>query len=155
MKRTILISVAVGLILITAAFCLIARTTDNASDSGPVVTKTPDIMEVDAPSPSPSPTLYITCERYFACVRMMTFDYAAEADYAAAQLRGKDEVKVISVMNKYGSGRGGGIHVVEPGELEESLDAWCFDRSRAPGDVAVIETEDGFTVCYFSAVLEI
>ena len=38
---------------------------------------------------------------------------------------------------------------IQPGEMVDAFNDWCFDASRQPGDTAVIQTEYGYHVMYF------
>ena len=46
--------------------------------------------------------------------------------------------------------RGGGYFGVKQGQLCRELDAWAFDASRKPGDTAVLRSEAGVHIVYFS-----
>ncbi len=49
-----------------------------------------------------------------------------------------------------GSYANGGLYEeVYPGEMVEEFDAWCFDESRQPGDVEIVETSYGYHLIYF------
>ena len=65
------------------------------------------------------------------------------------------EASMIALMNQYGAEQGGGqLYLVQPGDFIEEVNVWCFDRNRKVGDVAIIETDYGYTICYFSSVVE-
>ena len=50
-----------------------------------------------------------------------------------------------------GSNTNGGLYTeVMEGDMVEAFDAWCFDAARQVGDTAVVRTELGFHVMYFS-----
>ena len=50
-----------------------------------------------------------------------------------------------------GSNTNGGLYTeVMSGDMVAEFDAWCFDPSRKPGDTAVVRTDLGFHVMYFS-----
>ena len=44
---------------------------------------------------------------------------------------------------------GGVYHSIQPGQLIEPLDEWCFDKARQPEDTAVIRSEVGYHVVFF------
>jgi hypothetical protein len=68
---------------------------------------------------------------------------------------GATEEAMITLMNEYGAEQGGGqLYLVQPGEFIEEVDAWCFDRARKVGDVVILKTAYGYTICYFSSVVE-
>jgi len=50
--------------------------------------------------------------------------------------------------------RGGIYYGIQPGQLAENLDAWCFDAARSPGDTELIRTDRGWHILYFSAGTE-
>ena len=65
------------------------------------------------------------------------------------------EASMIALMDEYGSSQGGGkLHYAEPGYYVEEVDSWCFDSERKHGDVAIIESDYGYTICYFSSIVE-
>lgn len=99
----------------------------------------------------------IKYESYYVGVRTITVENEATAQMIVnAWQNGKaNEESMIALMNEYGASQGGGqLYLTEPGELIEEVDAWCFDRSRKVGDVAIIENDYGYTICYFSSVIE-
>ncbi len=50
-----------------------------------------------------------------------------------------------------GSNTNGGLYTdVAQGDMVEEFDAWCFDAARQVGDYAVVRTDLGFHVMYFS-----
>lgn len=49
-----------------------------------------------------------------------------------------------------GSAENGGLYEgVEVGDMVEEFNDWCFDESRKPGDVGMVETPYGYHVMYF------
>lgn len=46
---------------------------------------------------------------------------------------------------------GGAYYQVRQGQLIDALDSWCFDDARQPGDTAVLQSELGVHIVYFSA----
>ena len=59
-------------------------------------------------------------------------------------------------MKKYGPSQGAGkLLIIEPGYFVGVADAWCFDRSRRPGDtVILLDDFYGYIILYFSCVIE-
>ena len=52
--------------------------------------------------------------------------------------------------NDTGSKETGGLYEnVDPGEMVEEFNDWCFDESRKPGDVGMVETTYGYHIMYF------
>ena len=52
-----------------------------------------------------------------------------------------------------GSKYDGGLHTeVYQGKMVAEFNDWCFDTSRQPGDTAVVDTQYGAHVMYFSGV---
>lgn len=45
----------------------------------------------------------------------------------------------------------GYLYGVYPGQLSESMDNWCFDKTRAVGDSTVVRTQSGYQVIYLAA----
>lgn len=75
--------------------------------------------------------------------------------YTKNQARPITEEEVIETLDKYADEQGGSqLYIVLPGYLPEEVDAWCFDRTRKPGDSALFETEYGYTVYYISCIIE-
>lgn len=128
----ILIVASVLLICIVAVFALVGIFADNSND-------------------------LIEYESYYVGVRTITLDNeaAAEAFLSIWENNGETEEAMIALLNEYGASQGGGqLYLVEQGEWIDEVDAWCFDRSRKIGDVAIIKNDYGYTICYFSSVVE-
>ena len=67
----------------------------------------------------------------------------------------KTEKSMIALMNEFGSDQGGGqLWTVKPMDCVAEIDAWCFDKNRKVGDVAIIANVYGYTICYFSCFIE-
>ncbi len=50
-----------------------------------------------------------------------------------------------------GSGSNGGLYEnVSPGDMVSTFDTWCFSDGRANGDTAIIKSEYGYHIMYFS-----
>ena len=99
----------------------------------------------------------IEFESYYVGLRTISFSDKQTAQAILDEWRkaGATEEAMIQLMNRYGSSQGGGqLYLVQPGEFVEEIDAWCFDRNRKVGDVAIIETPYGYTICFFSSVVE-
>lgn len=47
---------------------------------------------------------------------------------------------------------GGLIENIYPGATVENFNDWCFDDARKVGDVAIVQTEYGYHIIYFSSV---
>ena len=100
---------------------------------------------------------YITYENYYVGVRSITVsnESTAERIYNAWKDGKATEESMVALMDYYGAQQGGGqLYIVEPGMWIEEVDAWCFDRTRQVGDVAIIKNDYGYTICYFSSVIE-
>lgn len=87
-----------------------------------------------------------------AIVRTLSFENRAPAEYIYEQMKqvNFDEMEIIAIMD-YNETVG---HVIEPGYYPREVDNWCFDSCRNSGDVAIIETDFGYTICYISAVFD-
>ena len=49
-----------------------------------------------------------------------------------------------------GSKDNGGLYdSVTPGQMVDTFDAWCFDKSRKPGDTDIVKTSYGYHLMYF------
>ena len=86
-------------------------------------------------------------------VRTITLSDKFTAQYALATWEnGKaTEQAMIDMMNEYGAEQGGGgLYIVESGELIEEVDEWCFSSKREIGDYAIIKNSYGYTICYIS-----
>ena len=102
-------------------------------------------------------TSYITYDSYYVGIRSITVSNEAAADRIYKEWKRGDasEESMIELMDYYGAEQGGGqLYVVEPGMWIDEVDEWCFDRARQIGDVAIIENDYGYTICYFSSVIE-
>lgn len=55
-----------------------------------------------------------------------------------------------------GSSVNGGLYSnLSKGQLTSELDEWCFDAAREPGDTAIIKTNCGYHIVYFSGTTDI
>ena len=99
----------------------------------------------------------IEYESYYAGIRTITVDNEATAKVILKiwENNGATEEAMVALLNEYGASQGGSqLYLVEQGEWIDEVDAWCFDRSRKIGDVAIIKNDYGYTICYFSSVVE-
>ena len=86
-------------------------------------------------------------------VRTITISDKFTADFVFGLMKYNNagETGIIAIMDEYGIDQGGGqLYWIEPGQWVEEVDAWCFDASRKVGDIAIIETNYGYTICYIS-----
>ena len=59
-------------------------------------------------------------------------------------------ILALAYSEDEGSYYNGGLYEnVLPGQMVESFDEWCFDDSRAAGDVDIIETDYGYHIMYY------
>ena len=49
---------------------------------------------------------------------------------------------------------GGLYEALVPGDMPHSIDSWCFDSAREPGDYTVVETNSGVHIVYFVSAAE-
>ena len=49
---------------------------------------------------------------------------------------------------------GGLYESVDPGEMVEEFNDWCFDESRKPGDVGMVETTYGYHIMFYNGHAE-
>lgn len=92
-----------------------------------------------------------------AIVRTITLDGEFTAEFVYARMEGYDfdEEKIIEIMDEFGSEQGGGEgHLIEPGDYIEEVDEWCFANDRAEGDIAIVENDYGYSICYISAIFK-
>ena len=63
------------------------------------------------------------------------------------------ELRFSDMANAYsddGDGTTGGLYEnIYPGQMVEPFEAWCFDKTRMPGDVELVETKYGYHIMYF------
>ena len=77
--------------------------------------------------------------------------YSAKLELALWEQGEATEATMVEMMDESGMEQGGGqLYIIAPGDLTEPIDTWCFDPSRRPGDYAIIESEFGYSICYFS-----
>ncbi len=109
-------------------------------------------------------------EDYYPCVRMISAypeDETKKADWEDAELALEwlfwewydtedTEEYFIELLDEYGEEQyGGDLVTVYPGDFEKAVEDWCYDRMRRTGDIEIIETEVGYTLCYYSDAIEI
>lgn len=100
---------------------------------------------------------YIKYNSYYVGIRAISVGDEYTAQYINELWKHGEatEESMIKIMNEYGAEQGGGqLYVVEPGMWIEEVDEWCFDRTRKIGDVAIVKNAYGYTICYFSSVIE-
>ena len=70
----------------------------------------------------------------------------------------KTEASFAELAKQYtddGNGDVGGIYNdVYPGQMVQTFNDWCFDQSRAVGDHALVETEYGYHIMFYSGASE-
>ena len=94
---------------------------------------------------------------YGECVilRTITAENEFTANFIFERMSSKNfqEENIILIMDEYGADQGGGMgRLIQQGDLVEEVDAWCFDRNREAGDIAIIENAYGYSICYIAAV---
>ena len=105
----------------------------------------------------PKTNSYIEYDSYYVGVRTITFSDNFTAEYVLGLWKRGEatEDSMKEIMDEYGEEQGGGqLYVIEKGYFVDEVDEWCFDRSRQVGDVEIIENDYGFSLCYFSSVIE-
>lgn len=96
---------------------------------------------------------FVGLDSCYACIRTISVESKAVADQIHTEWLSKSgtEDDMIALMDKYAPEQGGGqLYFVDPGMWIDEVDRWCFDETRKIGDVAIIETSYGYTLCYFS-----
>ncbi len=89
-------------------------------------------------------------------VRTISISDKFTAEYIFAKMQ-HDEVgenDIIAIMDKYAPEQGGGqLYTIGPefGMWVEEVENWCFDPVRKIGDLAMLETSYGYTICYISS----
>ena len=115
-----------------------------------------DLIKTNAP---------LTMEEFFAktrvavcgsaiAVRTVTFDnsFWPQVVIEKWKLLGATEEAMIVAMDEYAPEQGGGqLYIIDPGVFIDEIDEWCFAPNRKPGDCEILETSNGYTICYFSA----
>lgn len=94
---------------------------------------------------------------YAVGLRTITISDKYTAEYLVALWRYGEatESSMIEMMNENGADQGGGqLIVVQKGDFVEEIENWCFNKERKPGDVAIIENIYGYSICYFSSIIE-
>jgi len=75
-------------------------------------------------------------------------------DFAKSRRRNEGNFAVIARENSQDEGtrNNGGLYSgVTPGIMPQALDTWLFDEARLPGDTAVLRSDLGIHVLYFSS----
>lgn len=81
--------------------------------------------------------------------------FTAEYIFAKMQHNTDGEAGIIAIMDEYAPEQGGGqLYTIGPelGVWVEEVETWCFDPVRKIGDLAMIETAYGYTICYISSL---
>lgn len=60
------------------------------------------------------------------------------------------ELSHANSMDRGSAPNGGAYRNLRAGQLVQPLDAWCFDEARQPGDTAVIRSDCGWHILWFS-----
>lgn len=79
-------------------------------------------------------------------------DAKAQAEELLAKWQAGDatEESFAALSDEKTGGTDGGLCAdIYHNQMVEAFDAWCFDESRKPGDVEIVETNYGFHVIYF------
>ena len=72
------------------------------------------------------------------------------AEYEAGDRTEESFAELAKEYSEDSSASNGGLYEnVRPGQMVEAFENWCFDESRQPGDVGIVETTYGFHVMYF------
>ena len=82
-------------------------------------------------------------------------EFMAEYIFIKMQNTVAGEAGIIELMDYYAPEQGGGqLHTIGPefGVWVEEVETWCFDTTRKVGDLAMIETAYGYTICYISSI---
>ena len=96
-----------------------------------------------------------TGETKYSTVEIAKAKDAAQAIYDEWLSGEATEESFAALANEHstdpGSNTVGGMYEdVFPGEMVDAFNDWCFDESRQPGDHALVETDYGYHVMYFS-----
>ena len=78
----------------------------------------------------------------------------ADSVFARWQAGGASEGLFVELAGEFntdpGSKETGGLYEnVEPGQMVEEFDRWCFDPKRQPGDGGIVKTSYGYHLMYF------
>ena len=97
-------------------------------------------------------TVYSEDEKMVAKVK-------AEELLAQWQSGKADEASFILLAQEHstdpGSKENGGLYEnIYPGQMVPTFDAWCFEEGRQPGDYAIVETDFGYHIMFFSGYSE-
>ncbi len=140
----VVVIVLIGLVLVGSVIGILLHNSDSFSDKTGTSKPTED-------------NGYIKYDSYYVGVRTISLgdEYTAQFVYELWKNGEATEESMIEIMDEYGAEQGGGqLYIVEPGMWNEEVDEWCFDRTRKIGDVAIIKNVYGYTICYFSSVIE-
>ena len=100
-----------------------------------------------------------TGETKYSTVEIAKAKDAAQAIYDEWLAGEATEESFAALANEYstdpGSNTIGGLYEnVYPNEMVAEFNDWCYDESRQPGDHAIIETDYGYHIMYFSGYSE-
>ena len=82
-------------------------------------------------------------------------EFTAEYIFALMGYNEDGEAGIIAIMDEYAPEQGGGqLYTIGPelGVWVEEVETWCFDPARKVGDMAMLETAYGYTICYISTL---
>lgn len=82
-------------------------------------------------------------------------EFTAEYIFALMGYNKDGEAGIIAIMDEYAPEQGGGqLYTIGPelGVWVEEVETWCFDPARKVGDLSMIETAYGYTICYISSI---
>lgn len=104
-----------------------------------------DFYETNTPTPSVVGVRTIS----------ITDEFTAEYIFALMGYNEDGEAGIVAIMDEYAPEQGGGqLYTIGPelGVWVEEVETWCFDPARKVGDLAMIETAYGYTICYISSI---
>lgn len=90
-------------------------------------------------------------------VRTISISDEFTAEYIFIKMQNTDagENGIIELMDHYAPEQGGGqLYTIGPelGVWVEEVETWCFDPARKVGDLAMLKTAYGYTICYISSL---
>ena len=100
-----------------------------------------------------------TGETKYSTVEIAKAKDAAQAIYDEWLAGAATEESFAALANEHstdpGSNTNGGLYEnVYPNEMVAEFNDWCYDESRQPGDHAIVETDYGYHIMYFSGYSE-
>ena len=118
-----------------------ARAAEYASLTG----KTVDIRHILLIPQEDTEEAWAACEEE---ARAMLTEFLAKNDHSEPRFA---ELAHEKSQDSGSALRGGIYYAIQPGQLTEELDAWCFEETRQSGDTEVIRGSQGWHILYFSA----